>query len=303
MTAVQERTPLYVIGGSLGSGKTTLLRRLLTGEYGRVAVLINEFGEIGIDGSLIEGRDIDMIELTGGCVCCSLAGEFAAGIRELLGSVMPDAIVVETTGVAEADALVGSIEDDLAEVRLEAVVILVDADTALRFPEFGYVERNQLETADIVVVNKVDLVPAPDVALLCERIRARNAKARVVVTEHARVDPALIFARSSGLPRPQHAGGADSEAGHVMETFHWRPRGGLRRDCFEQAVAAWPEAVFRAKGYVFLDGQMLLFNYVAGRWQLDPAAPRDAVVVCIGPALARYRDEVVSALEACIERP
>lgn len=300
------RTPMTLVAGGLGSGKTTLLRRLLSGEHGRIAVLVNEFGELGIDGTLLRGDNVEMMELTGGCVCCSLAGEFEAAVREIAERVQPEAILVESTGVAEADALVDDVEESLPEVRLDAVIVLVDADVAQRFPELGYAERSQLETADIILLNKIDLVDETAVEEIRRRLHQLNPAARILDTVHAAVDPRIILPDTHPSPR-HHApvargdrGLHDHEPGHGMESFLWRPGDGLRRDCFEAAVETWPKAVFRAKGRVVLDGEMLLFNYVAGRWTLEPTAGEgEPAVVWIGPEVTRYRASILRALEHC----
>src|SRR3989304_9553565 len=104
------RTPITLITGYLGAGKTTLLRNILDNADRKIAVLMNEFGKIAIDSQVIKGKNIDMVELRGGCVCCSLTGEFEAAIKEIIEKTKPDAIVVETTGVAEPDAVVIDIQ-------------------------------------------------------------------------------------------------------------------------------------------------------------------------------------------------
>src|SRR5688500_15443255 len=101
-----DRTPLTVITGPLGSGKTTLLRHMVTTVPRRLAILMNEFGEIAIDSKIVAGKNVHMAELGGGCVCCALLGEFEAAVHEILATVAPERLVVETTGVAEPDALV-----------------------------------------------------------------------------------------------------------------------------------------------------------------------------------------------------
>lgn len=294
------KTPLHVIGGSLGSGKTTLLRHLLDNRPGRIAVMVNEFGEVGIDGEVLAGRDIEMMELAGGCVCCSLAGEFAAGVRELIERVEPEAIVVETTGVAEADTLVADIEEDLPEARLESVTVLVDADAAERFPAMGHVERNQLASADLVLLNKRDLVSAPALDDIRRRVREINPGARIVETEHAAIDLRLLLAPTGGRAAPG-APVRGSAVDHGMETFTWRPSAGLERECFERAVGEWPEAIYRAKGLLVLDGEGVLFSYVAGRWTLEPAAADEPALVCIGPGVREHKAAVIRALERCLD--
>src|SRR5918994_5693504 len=122
------RTPLTIITGPLGSGKTTLLRHIVATVPQRLAILMNEFGEIAIDSKIVEGKNVQMAELGGGCVCCALIGEFEAAIEEILATIAPDLIVVETTGVAEPDALLVDIQEHLTAVRLDGVVTVADAD-------------------------------------------------------------------------------------------------------------------------------------------------------------------------------
>ena len=125
------RTPVTLITGALGSGKTTLLRYLLGAVPKKIAILMNEFGEIAIDSQVIEGTNVRIAELGGGCVCCALLGEFEAAVAEVIESVHPDLIMVETTGVAEPEALVVDIQESLPQVRLDGVVTVADADALL----------------------------------------------------------------------------------------------------------------------------------------------------------------------------
>ena len=110
-------TPMILISGALGSGKTTLLRCLVEQADRKIAILMNEFGEVAIDSRVIQGKHIQMTELAGGCVCCSLMGEFEAAVREIVETVHPELIVVETTGVAEPDAVIFDVEDSLPDIR------------------------------------------------------------------------------------------------------------------------------------------------------------------------------------------
>src|SRR6266446_8642661 len=116
------RTPITLITGPLGSGKTTLLRHILATQRGKIAIVMNEFGEIAIDSKVIEGKRVRIAELAGGCVCCSLLGEFEAAVNELIDRVDPEQIVLETTGVAEPGALTFDIEENLPRVRLDGVI-------------------------------------------------------------------------------------------------------------------------------------------------------------------------------------
>ena len=293
---MMTRTPMVVVAGSLGSGKTTLLRQLLAQDLGRVALIVNEFGELGIDGQILEGQHLRLIELPGGCVCCSLAGEFAQAVEELVAGVNPELILVETTGVAEADALVLDIEENLAEVRLEAVVVVVDADACCRFPQLGYAERTQIGVADLLLLNKTDLVDPEQRAQVRHRLRQVNTRAALVETSFGAMDPRLLAGPRSPRPAPPVP-----EHGHPspIESFSWDALPDLCRGRFEAVVSAWPEQVYRAKGFVRLGGELWLFNYVAGRWQLDPAERGRPGLVCIGPGLQALRADLTARLEGC----
>src|SRR5437773_3763937 len=149
---MQPRTPITLITGPLGSGKTTLLRHILAAHPAKIAIVMNEFGELGIDTKIIQGKSVQIAELGGGCVCCSLLGEFEAAVDEIIDKVDPEIIVVETTGLAEPDALAFNIQEALPRVRLDGIVCVVDADALVRFPQIGHTERMQFESADILLL-------------------------------------------------------------------------------------------------------------------------------------------------------
>jgi G3E family GTPase len=290
------KTPMAVVAGSLGSGKTTLLRHLLGQDLGRVALIVNEFGELGIDGQVLEGEHLRLIELPGGCVCCSLAGEFAQAVEELIAGADPELILVETTGVAEADALVLDIEENLPQVRLEAVVVVVDADACCRFPELGYAERSQIGVADLLLLNKADLVTPEQRAQVAARLRQVNPRAALVETCFGVLDFRLLAGPRPARPAPPAPGAHHAPP---VESFAWEAPPDLSRRRFAAAVGAWPAQVYRAKGFVRLDGELCLFNYVAGRWQAEPAGQGRLGLVFIGPGVAGRREELIAGLEGC----
>src|ERR671937_216876 len=203
---MQVRTPITVITGALGSGKTTLLRHLLDSVPQKIAILMNEFGEIAIDSQIIAGKNIRIAELGGGCVCCSLLGEFEVAVAEVIDTVHPDLIIVETTGVAEPDALLFNIQESLPQVRLDGVVAVADADALVRYPHLGHTSRAQLEAADIILLNKIDLVSAEQLAEVKDKLARLNEQASILPTQRCRVDPDLLFgsAHEHEVSPPQH---------------------------------------------------------------------------------------------------
>jgi len=291
---VKIRTPITLITGPLGSGKTTLLRHILGAVRKRIAILMNEFGEIAIDRKIIEGKNIQIAELDGGCVCCSLQGEFEAAVNEVIDTVDPQMIVVETTGVAEPDALIFDIQESLPRVRLDGVVTVADADAMIRFPQLGHTTRMQIEDADTVLLNKVDLVSPEDLAKLKEKLSQLNEAAPILTTERCQVDPDLLFgiAREREVQPSQHV--------HQVEfnSFSYISKGLFDRNRFEQFTDHLKN-VYRAKGFVRFPEGSYLFNFVAGRWELEPFHEEKTALVFIGKGLESERPRILEELRKC----
>ncbi|KQO43505.1 MULTISPECIES: GTP-binding protein [unclassified Methylobacterium] len=193
-TTASQKIPVTVLTGYLGAGKTTLLNRILTENHGkRYAVIVNEFGEIGIDNDLVIGADEEVFEMNNGCVCCTVRGDL---IRIMDGLVKRrgkfDAIIVETTGLADPAPVAQTffIDEDVgAAARLDAVVTVADAkwlaDRLKDAPE----AKNQIAFADVILLNKADLVEPADLDRVEGLIRSINPYAKVHRT--SRCDVAL----------------------------------------------------------------------------------------------------------------
>src|SRR6266850_1974117 len=180
---MQPRTPITLVTGPLGSGKTTLLRHILATRPAKIAIEMN----------VIEGKNVRIAELGGGCVCCSLLGEFEAAVNEIIARVGPEIIVVETTGLAEPEALVFNIQEALPQCRLDGVVSVIDADMLVRFPEIGHTIRLQIEGADILLLNKIDLIEPAQIEPLENKLHRINSTAEIIRTERCRIHPELLF--------------------------------------------------------------------------------------------------------------
>jgi G3E family GTPase len=301
---MQPRTPITLITGPLGSGKTTLLRHILATYPAKIAIVMNEFGEIAIDTKVVEGKNVRIAELGGGCVCCSLLGEFEAAVNEIIEKVAPEVIIVETTGLAEPEALVVNIQEALPQCRLDGVVSVIDADMLVRFPELGHTTRLQIEGADILLLNKIDLVDATEIEPLEMKLREINPTAAIVRTERCRIDPELLFGigREKKIARdgPGSAMPATTHTHEMeLESFTFSSDKTFSRGCFEAFGDSLPASVIRAKGFVrFADG-VQLFNFVAGRWELEPFDAAQTQLVFIGREIAAQKSAIVHALNQC----
>ena len=200
--ATASKIPVTVLTGYLGAGKTTLLNRILSENHGKkYAVIVNEFGEIGIDNDLIIGADEEVFEMNNGCICCTVRGDLVRimdGLMKRKGKF--DAIIVETTGLADPAPVAQTFfvdEDVQKNARLDAVVTVADAkwlsDRLKDAPE----AKNQIAFADVIVLNKTDLVTKPELAEVEARIRAINPYARLHRTERCSVALADVLDRGA----------------------------------------------------------------------------------------------------------
>ena len=241
-------TPLHVIGGYLGSGKTTLVNHLLADADGRrVAVLVNDFGDIDVDGALIASADDDVISLANGCVCCSLADGLVtafAAVRERAAHL--DRVVVEASGVADPASIVRfGVASGFAVGR---VVVVVDTATVRRRAADRYVGDTvlrQIEAADVCVVNKVDLVGAADVERVHTWLAGIAPDAEQVDTVRCELDWAIL----DGATIDRHDGSSvdHAEAHHARTIEYDEP---VDRARLQADIEELPETVVRVKGVV-----------------------------------------------------
>jgi G3E family GTPase len=293
---MKPRVPISLITGALGSGKTTLLKKIIQTTDRRVAVLMNEFGEIAVDSRILQGKHLNIVELAGGCVCCELTGELEAAVNELLQETSPDIIVMEATGVAEADALVYEVEDNLPQLRLDSVICIVDAYADLNYPQIGYAGRTQLASADVVLINKIDLVTADESERVQVQVRKYNTLAAVFKTVKCEIDTNILLGINVGS---KHSPAAVFPHGNLFQSFTFTTDQFLDVKRFEQVISALPPSVYRAKGFIRLPQNALLFNFVAGRYELEKFPADKTQLVFIGRDLNEDRENILSNLLKC----
>lgn len=308
---------ISIVTGFLGSGKTTLLRYVL--ERGldgrRVALVVNEIGDIGFDGRVVEGLNIGrMIELTSGCICCAIGTDFLLAVEEIIETVAPDLIIVETTGVAEPWNLIRQVR--ASGLPLDAVVTLVDAANIEHELDLAQVARWQIRAADFLVLNKCDLVTEEALARVRALLREQNSRAALLETVRGTVDAQVLFGGSSSAGAAQGqrgAGGGDSED-HLHEdqisTLLWQSDAPLDRQRIEEALRTLPATIYRAKGYIHCTDAPwpVLVNHVCGRTDYETTRLKTAPtalnqLVFIGAELAALQDALFAALNACADTP
>lgn len=264
--------PVTVVGGSLGAGKTTLLNHLLQHAEGlRLGVIVNDFGSIGVDAALIVGVDGDMVQLGNGCICCTMQGDLLDALARVLDvSEPPDHVIIETSGVSDPRRVAATLEQRAPRelATIDAVVVVLDVE---RYAELGRRERivagGQIAAADILVLNKVDLVDEPTLEAIEVKVRRRARGGRILRADHGRVAPALVLGvaafdparladepaidvhvHEAGEPHHDHA----HDHGAEFWTWAFRSDRPLSARRLRRAVNDLPPQVVRAKGTVHL---------------------------------------------------
>ncbi|WP_185983433.1 CobW family GTP-binding protein [Aureimonas mangrovi] len=327
--------PATVLTGFLGAGKTTLLRTILaTPEGERIGVLVNDFGEINIDAALIVEGTSESISLSNGCVCCTIQTELVTAIRDLVASRPDlDRIVIEASGVSRSLPLADTLlSDELADVvSLDGMFCLVDAAS---FPELDYATTelaiDQITGADLLILNKVDLVPDDEVERLGGQLAGLMPALRIVTSRYGDVPREILFgpARAERIARggatgqlpghrfADHVHGPDCGCGHdhdhgshtdAFVSCSWETEELLDEAALRAALRKIGRGLLRAKGLLRArspDGTQTLYEYqqVGKRSRLtavdlDPGPA--SIFVAIGPRETMNGAAIDRALDAC----
>lgn len=306
--------PVTTIGGYLGAGKTTLLNGVLAGEHGiRIAVLVNDFGAISIDEKLIVGRDGDIVSLANGCACCSIAGDLAAALDKFVQlESRPDHILVEASGVA-APARITKLAGSPG-LAPQGTVVLADSETIrMRASDkfVGRLVRDQLTGADLIVLNKMDLVDDHRIGRVRDWIRQVAPGVRHVETSHGRVPPDILFnlEREDAAPTGFACEIAQSrQADLPFEHYSWTTVSRVDLEALSGVIAKLPATVERAKGVIHtaFNRQGAFVLQLAGkRWTIEPLRHERIVtateIVFIAIAGTLDRSALGASLDKCVD--
>jgi len=290
-----DKAKLLLLTGFLGSGKTTLLKRILSWEtdLSGTVVLVNEFGKVGIDGAILRREGSDVIELTSGCVCCTIKTELAQTLKDVSDRFNPKRILLEATGVAEPEAVASILEDEGLKQRMELqkIITVLDIKFWIGREVFGPFFMNQIEQADLILLNKVDLVDENEVAECLREIHETIEESNVVPTIYCEIDPEILWLeglkKTSGnellnffLPVLSSTNNHDHNHHHHSRNgelhphiedargyvaFDFSERQPLNETCFRRFLEEVPWELFRIKGPVRFPDRTSLLNFVGGR--------------------------------------
>lgn len=277
---------VHLLFGFLGAGKTTLVRNLLQDLNCDIptAVVVNEFGQVGIDGEVIQGNFVDTVELVSGCICCTLRGSLLNAIEELAEEKGAQRIIVEATGVADPEDMLDDLEDPSMRDKIDVapIVTVVDAANFNKIRSMlGEFYVSQVLNADIVLLNKVDLAGSETVQDVASQVGQINPEAEVRLTEHCKVDADFIFSPFSHqngeyaeTPSQAHHDHRHHEHDTMMSVVV-EPFDNFSKSDLEKAVTTLPERVWRIKGHVLLDNTPALVQYASGVLDISESEPRD----------------------------
>ena len=328
--------PITIISGFLGSGKTTLLNHILTNQQGiKTAVLVNEFGEIGIDNELIIKTEEEMIELSNGCICCSINGELVEAIEKLINvNKKLDYIIIETTGLADplpvAMTLLGS--DLRDQTRLDSIITLIDAENFNDVALESSIGRSQVIYGDILLLNKCDLVTNKNIEETIDKLKEIKKDVRILKSIKGNIPLNLLL--SVGLFETDlinqkesvhdHSHGHESDHGHghghghkhahseednriedfLSVSFQTKEPFSLRK--FQYFLDnQLKNDVFRAKGILWFSEseRRHVFHLAGKRISIEDSEwgeERNNQLVFIGKELDK--EKILSQLNACIDK-
>lgn len=293
-------TSVYVLSGFLGAGKTSLLQHILsTGSGPDTVVFVNEFGRLGLDGRFIQQQGLAMYELNSGCICCTLQDELEDTLLRALHERKPAKILIEASGVADPAGIARTIARIPSDLLSPAKIItVIDARSWLRKKTPGQLCLAQLSQADLVVLNKTDLVPVRRLEELQHTLEAQVPGVEVIPTVHGRLEPSLFWACRQHTPVASESTERESKhqethEHHAHEEHHhehefsevvFSTEKPLSHKALDLFLANLPSSIVRAKGQVIFPEGRRYLDVVDGQisWRLPPDGLKGTCLVFIG---------------------
>lgn len=221
-----------IISGFLGAGKTTLIKKLLDTlvKDEKVAIVENEYGEVGIDGDLLKDRRIEVKEINSGCICCTIKGDFKQNILDIISNYRPDRIIIEPSGVANFSQVLESIKEaNIEGLRINMKITMVDAQNVhMYMKNFGDFYRSQLVNTNTIILTRVEKLSDKEITHVCNEIKTINNKANIITTELSKLSPERIIQVS------------EKKVESLIENINKKPkRIGLRRVSAPEFFENW----------------------------------------------------------------
>ncbi|MFI5396829.1 MAG: CobW family GTP-binding protein [Candidatus Binatia bacterium] len=321
--------PLTILTGFLGAGKTTLLNRILNGNHGlKVAVLVNDFGSINIDAELVVGVESNVISLVNGCVCCTIRDDLVETVMETINRPeQPEYILLEASGVAEPSGIAMTFNNPRFHdrIRLDSILCVVDAEQVFAAPETMELKIFQMACADMVILNKVDLVGRDQIGKIKQWLDSRFHRYRLIEAKHAdvplpvllsvgRFDPARLDANAHALEEGRCTAPSCRHEQHgrdhsnAFSTWTYETDRPLWLEALRETVSRLPADIYRAKGVIYTADapeRRAVLQVVGRRVDISledewGARPARTQIVAIGSPQAIDKEALRDQFERCL---